>query len=368
MVKILVINTVGFTLNGISSVIKNYYEAMDKNNLQFEFISACKPVSYYEAFFKENDINCYVFNRKNVLSYMKKLRLLVKQKKIDIVHVHGNSSTMAIDLLPCKMANVPIRIAHSHNSKTTHPIINKLLHPLFDKSYTDAFACGEKAGKWLFNKRKFIDINNGINLDKYKFNENYRISIRKQLNVDSQLLIGHIGNFVSAKNHEFILDICKQLKQRNFNFQMLLIGDGPLSTSIKNEARDLKLDDKIIFLGRTDRVEEYLQAMDAFILPSIYEGLPLVLIEASAAGLPIYASDAIDRSVNVTDKIKFLPLNSLSSWINSILKIDKKNISERENTSENNVKLLSNSGYDINNEAQKIKKFFLSRLENIKVN
>lgn len=366
MIKILVINTVGFGVNGISAVIKNYYENMEKQNLYFEFITPGEPAPIYKKFLEDNDLRYHVFNRRKVISYMHQLYSFVKKEGFDIVHVHGNSSTMFFDLEPCKLAKVPIRISHSHNSGSRHPLAHKILHPFFQNSYTEAFACGEKAGMWLYGKKKFSIINNGINLQKYCFNNYIRKCYRQKLNITDQFVIGHVGNFSPEKNYDFLIGIAKQLKEKNIHFKLLLIGNGRLFEHSKRITKELNLENDVVFLGRTNEVENYLQAMDLFVLPSIYEGLPLTLIEASASGLPIYASKNIDKAINVTGKINFLAINDTINWTNNIIEEKNKIIEvDREQVCNENIQKLSKMGYDIRTEAMKMRQLFISRYKSV---
>ena len=160
--KVLVINTVRFKLNGISAVIKNYYQAMDKKNLQMDFVAIDEPSDEYRSFFEESHLRCYVFHKKNIVNYFCKILELCRKEKYNIVHIHGNSANMAIELFAVALGGVKVRITHSHNTATMHPFMHNLLWPIFSELCTTRLACGEDAGKWLYRDKKFTVLNNGI--------------------------------------------------------------------------------------------------------------------------------------------------------------------------------------------------------------
>ena len=356
MVKILIINTVRFKLNGISSVIMNYYKAMDKTDLSIEMLSVDDLSEEYQALFAANSIKYYIIKRKNPLSYFFNLYKLAKEKRYDIVHVHGNSSTMAVELLACKLAGVNVRIAHSHNTTTAHPIVHKLLYPVFKSSYTHGFACGEDAGKWLFRDNEFVEIKNGIHLQQYVFDENQRDLYRKKLNITDEIIIGHVGNFVEQKNHTFILDMFSELFKDNDKYKLLLISDGYLLEDMKKKAESLGIQENVIFLGKTTEVYNYLMAMDVFILPSLYEGFPVVLVEALASGLECIVSDTIDENCNIVGNMDFLSIDDKLLWVKKLRNIS---ISKsRKSISRENENLLKIKGFDIEQNSKMMKKLY----------
>lgn len=312
--RILVINTVRFKLNGISAVIMNYYKAMDKKEKQMDFVAIDEPSDEYKKMFQQYGINCYVVNKSNIIKYVNRLTTVARQGNYDIAHVHGNSANMAIELFACWAAGIKIRIAHSHNTSSLHPLTHKLLYPLFSILYTDGFACGYDAGKWLFHNKPFVVIKNGIDLKGYQFNRSVRAEYRKRINSENRTIIGHIGNFIEQKNHTFLLDVFAELVKIRKDYLLLLISDGYLLGVMQEKVHSLGLDDCVLFLGKTTEVQKYLQAMDIFVLPSLHEGLPVVLVEAQATGLPCIVSDAVSHEADLTKSIKFLNIYDATQW------------------------------------------------------
>lgn len=363
MMKVLVINTVRFKLNGISAVIKNYYQAMDKKNLQMDFAAIDDPSDEYRCFFEKNHLRCFVFYKRNIVSYFCKILALCRKEKYDIVHIHGNSANMAIELFAVTLGGVKVRIAHSHNTATMHPFMHNLLWPMFSKLCTTRLACGEDAGKWLYRDKNFTVLNNGIQTKDYAFSEEKRDTVRKELGIqDDEILLGHVGNFIEQKNHSFLIDIFSEVHSENPKFKLLLISDGMLMPIIKDKVHSLGLDDAVIFLGKTLKVSEYLQAMDLFLLPSLHEGLPVVLVEAQAAGLICVVSNTVAKEADLTESSVFLPIDSVALWTTVIEKLGYKKRS-REEASRKNIDLIKEKGYDIEQNADKLCQIYVNACE-----
>jgi len=354
IMKILVISTVNFELNGISNVILNYYRAMDKVGFQIDLVSPNKVSNDLANEFASYGSKVYPFpNRmKEPVSYVKALSSLIKTNGYEIVHAHGNSTTLFLEMQAAKIAGVKIRIAHSHSTTCKFKRVNKVLRPLFDKSYTHGFACVDAAGKWLFREKDFTVINNGIDIDLYKFNASIREEFRKKLIVqDDEIIIGHVGNFSILKNQDFLLDLMNELKHQDKKYRLLLIGEGELQSSIIDRVRNEKLESKVNVLGISYEVHNWMQAMDIFVMPSKHEGFPLTIIEAQASGLPCILSSNITKDVNLDNKCKFINLNSIDEWIASITTLSP---TIREVESINNISSIQEKEYDINTNANKL--------------
>lgn len=359
--KILIINTVNFELNGISSVIMNYYKGMNKKDIDIDFMAISE---INEKYIKEinRESNIYTLNRKkNPLKYFKELYKLMKQKKYDIVHIHGNSATVTIETIAAFMARVPVRIVHSHNTTCNYKKLHKILYPIMKKTYTHGFACGYEAGKWLFKGEKFEIVKNGIDLKKYIFDINARIKMKKKLSCTDKIILGHVGNFVDQKNHNFLIEVFDKLLKTNDNYELVLIGDGPLLNEIKNKVDILGISKNVKFIGKTTEVNSYMQAMDILLLPSHYEGLPVVLIEAQALGLPCLVSDKVSQEAKITELVKFIPIEDSDIWIKNI-----KNQCIEENRDSKKWHIdIKNSGYDISKNSENMKCLYKRYLEEI---
>lgn len=363
MIKVLVINTVRFKLNGISAVIKNYYCAMNKDNIKIDFLAIDNPSEEYQTFFEENHLKCYVLNKKHIVDYFRKIIKLCRQEKYNVVHVHGNSANMAIELLAVTLGGVKVKITHSHNTATMHPFMHKILWPLFSKLCTVRLACGEDAGKWLYREHEFTVLNNGIETNKYLFSEDVRNATRKELGIkENEILLGHIGNFIEQKNHTFLIDIFSEVHKTNPGFKLLLVSDGMLMPIIKDKVHSLGLDKVVVFLGKTMNVKNYLCAMDLFLLPSLHEGLPLVLVEAQASGLICLVSDTVAKEADLTNTNKYLSINDVEQWTELIKKIVHSTWN-RDEHSRINIAKIKEKGYDIEQNADYLRQIYIESCE-----
>ncbi len=357
--KVAVINTVGLIYDGITSVIVSYLEAMECSGLEIFVIGTIKVEPEIEKRIKK--LGCHVIylpsRRDNILRYFFSLVKFIRKNKIDVLHAHGNSATLVVELLAGVLGGAKRRIAHSHNTTCSHIKADKLMRPLFKLLYTDALACGKEAGKWLFKDKKFLVLKNGRNIEKYSFNKNNREIMREKLNISNKIAIGHVGGFFEQKNHIFLIEIFREIYKENPACRFFVIGDGPLKPTIEKKVGNLK--DVITFTGAINNVEEYLQAMDAMILPSLFEGLPLVAIEWQINGLPSLLADSITRECAITNTVSFESLEEdPQKWAKKILDMIEKN--ERIENSKNAGLLVKKAGFDIKDNAQILKQIYLS--------
>lgn len=363
--KVLIINTVTFRLNGMTSVIMNYYRNMDKTGMRIDFIVPNEITQEYRDELESNQTKVFCIPRKsNPIKYQKQIYEIMKKNHYDVVHIHGNSATMILELIPAKCAKVPVRIAHSHNTTCTHMKVHKLLSSVFHKLYTHAFACGQEAGNWLFQGKKFVELKNGIDLEKFAYNISVREKYRKAINADGRVVIGHIGNFINQKNHTFLIDAYAELLKKNPNYLLLLISDGVLLDEMKKKVSNLGIEENVLFLGKTTEAQNYLQAMDIFVLPSLHEGLPVVLVEAQAAGLPCLVADTVARESDLTDTLKFISIERTDDWVEEI----EKQTQELEHRDRQQIctawqEKIRKAGYDIKENANYMRLLYSEALE-----
>ena len=358
MKRVLVIITTAFVrTGGLASVMMNYWRAMDKTGLSFDFASTNAIDDLLNAEISKEGCNYYQLPpRKQFLNYFNTLRKICKG--YDVVHVHANSATSVLELLAAKKAGVPQRIHHNHNSNTKYPFLNKVLHPLFVYSYTDAIACSEAAGEWLFGKGKYIVLPNAIDIEKFKFNLHVRKRIRDEfkINID-EFVIGHVGKFVEAKNHGFLIEIFTKYHSKHPNSKLLLVGDGILRTQIECCIKNSGCADAIILAGLRSDISDLVQAFDVFVFPSIHEGLPLSVLEAQSSGLPCIISSNIDKKVAVGCDVVIKDLSDGDeSWAEAISLFDF--AKSREERCLKNYKLITDAHYNIMNEANQLKEFY----------
>lgn len=356
--KVLVVSTVRYRRNGISSVIENLFcsNAFENTNISFLFPIDNDPTMIQKL--ERRGFHVYVKSRKNPVSYFWYLTKLLRQQHINIIHVHGNSSTMALELLAARLVGCKIRIAHSHSTSCLSVRLHNALAPLFHGCCTHCLACGTEAGKWLFQERPFTIVNNGIQTKRFIFSENARKDVRERYHLtDKDILLGHVGIINEGKNQNFLLDILEVLVQRNQNYYLMLVGEGPLRQSIEQRAAEMGLADKVIFVGVTDNVPAYLSAFDLLVMPSLFEGLPLALIEEQANGLQCIISENITREVDKTGNVIFLPLSDgAQRWANIISSIELPN--NRAAQSQESIKKITANGYDIQTEAENLKRLY----------
>ena len=358
MKKILVVVTTAFIrTGGLTSVIMNYWRSMDKASLSFDFASTNSiDDMLQEEISKEG---CRYFQlppRKLVIKYFFALRELCKG--YSIIHVHANSATSVIELLAAKTAGVSTRIHHNHTSKTQYPFLNKILHPLFKKLYTDAVACSDAAGEWLFGKGKYIVLPNAIDVDKFRFCPEKRKKIRQEFYIqDKELVVGHIGKFMDAKNHEFLIKVYAKYHSWNPESRLLLVGDGEWRSKIEKWVKESGCAETIILTGLRSDISAIVQAFDVFVFPSIYEGLPLTTLEAQASGLPCIISSNVTNAIDVGRDVLMKDLaDGIESWARAIDKIDY--TVTREDRCDQNNKRITEAHFNINKEANELLKLY----------
>lgn len=324
---------------GIIQVILNYKNILKDEDVFFTYAINCIENSNIPELLNGKNARFIQLpnKKKNFLKYCIKIFNLMHNNKFDVVHVHGNSANMLIELGIAKLNGIQCRIAHSHNSLCNHPRLNKVLIPIFQKTYTKALACSNLAGEWLFGKNNFMVLNNAIDLNKFKFSEKIRCAYRKKLNVDNNTtIIGHVGNINEQKNQEFLVRLFKLYHKENNNSLLLLIGEGALKEKLIELIYKLELKDYVKFLGIRNDVNNWMQAMDIFILPSRWEGFGMVLMEAQVSGLPIIASNVVPNEVKIENNMIFLDLNknSLEEWNKNIINLLKSTKSRLINDSD----------------------------------
>ena len=365
MTRVLIINTVPTERNGITNVILNLLNHIT-TGYRFGYISISKVDSSIRQWFSQNGIDYHHIERQ-ISTTHKYIHSLVKiLNGYDIVHVHGNSSTMVLEMIAAKIAGVKVRIAHSHNTTCSMKIIDRLARPLFYRLCNGRMACGVEAGRWLFGNRDFKVLNNGIDTDRFRFSPDDRTEIRQNLGVDKEaLLIGHVGNFVEQKNHRFLIDIFHCFKKGHPYSKLLLLGDGPLKEEIIAKTESMGLADSVIFAGSVDNPGKYLSAMDLVIMPSLHEGLPLTLIEEQANGLPILAADTITKDSDMTGLVRFAPLaESSDKWSQKMAEILKSS-RHGESASTNAISCIKKAKYDITVVCNDLMEFYKARVDHV---
>ena len=347
------------TLDGLETMIMNYYRKFDRENIQFDFLVHRNEKAYYDEEIENLGGRIYRIPKLNPFSnsYKDSLKSFFNaHPEYKIVHVHQDCLS-GIILKVAKECGVPVRIAHSHSSSQDKNL--KYIIKLFYKKYipkyaTHLLACGQKAGEWMFSGAKFDVLNNAIDASKYTFCLQKRKDMRKKIGIDEKkFVIGHVGRFSDTKNHSFLLEVFYEINKK-CDALLLLVGEGSLREDIEKKAQDLGVSEKIVFLGRRNDVYDVLQAMDVFVLPSKYEGFPVSVVEAQCSGLMCFISDKVPLDCRITDLVEQIPLDSsLEHWANKILEARQL---ERRNTLEQ----IKSNGFDIEENAKKLTDFYLS--------
>lgn len=344
---------------GVEAVIMNYYRNIDRDKVQFDLICDNDSTDIpYEEIEKLGGKVILIPPYQKVFKYIKELKRVLKEGEYKIVHSHINTLSV-FPLYAAKKAGVPVRIAHSHsttNKKEWKKNLMKLALRPFAKTFaTDYFACSELAGRWLFGDKTFDEgkvyvLNNAIDLDKFKYDEKIRKAKRKELKIkDDTIVIGHIGRFVEQKNHRGLIDIFNEIHKLNENTILILAGQGPLMEEMKEKVKSLNLDKNVKFLGQRSDANELYQAFDVFLLPSLYEGLPVVGVEAQAAGLLCILSDDMTKETKVLETTEFLSLSAAPTvWANILLQSLEKY--KRKDT----LNEITKNGFNIQEEAHKL--------------
>ncbi|MGN0376287.1 MAG: glycosyltransferase family 1 protein [Suilimivivens sp.] len=359
-IKILVVNTVGINNNGITTVIYDYLKAMNRDGMTVHISSGGVSNSDVTCRFDEIGIPIYQLpHRKNqLIKYCIGFFKLCVKNKYDVIYIHGNSATMAIELIIADFLGCKVRIVHSHNSTCDAKGIDRKMRSVFYKMYTKAFACSTLAGEWLFPNREYTLIKNGRDIEKYRYRADIRRKIRKKLDIsDETLAVGHVGNFCRQKNHEYLIHIFKELKEKHEYSKLFLMGYGEETERIKQLVNEMKLENDVVFMGTINNVNEVLQAMDVMCLPSLYEGLPLVAVEWQIAALPCVLSDTITRECAYTDLVEFVSLDEpYSVWADKILEAD---ISRRGEIADDVIRATQENGFDIRKNAEELREIII---------
>lgn len=317
MKRILIINTANTDFTGITNVILNYLTATH-SCVQYEFLLTARVNEQVADILRQyGAVHKPPYSRsKKSLAYMNWLTHFLKTNHFDGVHVHGNSGTTYFDIHAAKKARIPIRICHCHSSSCKHPIVHYTLKPFLNRELTHAISCSDLAEKWLFTKKSIL-LPNGINIPKYQFNLEARASYRAELGLENNFVIGHIGYMDTEKNHMFLLSVFKKLLSVRPESKLVLIGDGRLRSEIEQYIETENLKDSVLVLGKRGDACSLYSAMDAFVLPSLFEGLPLSLVEAQTAGLPCFVSNAVTKQADLTGSVTYLGIaeEDKDSWV-----------------------------------------------------
>ena len=352
--KIMHVNNT-LNIGGIEKFLLNVSKNIDLKKYEFVFLTYNDFKYDLEDEFTKLGCRIYRIDNPNKVSKIKHIKQIynvIKKEKIDVIHTHTYFNSIYV-MIASILAKVNTRIVHSHTAfaLNDNSISKRIARKMLNVFATEKIACSKDAGYALFGKNSnFQIISNGIDFNKFYFNEQIRNKIRKQYNInDNELLIGHVGRFDTPKNHKFLIKIFSEIIKQNKNYKLMLVGSGPLENNIKEISKEFA--DKIIFLGNREDVNDIINAFDIIVFPSVFEGIPLTLIEAQVNGIPIIASTNVSTDVKLTDRVEFYSLNNNPKlWANKVIKYNKQRVDTKQ-------KMLK-SDYSINKVVKKLEKIY----------
>ena len=317
---------------GAETFMMNAYRNIDRSKFQFDFLIYNDFIDVKPYNLEIHELGGHIYAvpnpKKNIFGYIKGVNALLKEKQFDIVHnevFFGGG----LNLLLAKRAGIEKRIIHSHATKDGKKrnlfltIARKFFDQLMKVNATDYLACSTEAGIGLYGENQpFIFVPNGIDIDMYRNVPVKKEFIRESLNIPKEaFVVGNIGRFEEQKNHFFLIDIFEEIVQKNSNSFLILIGEGSLRNKIEEKVLSKKLQKKVLFLGIRDDIPNLLTAMDAFVMPSLYEGLPISAVEAQAANIKLILSTEVSSETKLSKNVHFIKLEeSAEKWAEIILK------------------------------------------------
>lgn len=358
-----------FKYGGIETLVMNLYENINRGNIQFDFLVENQPPEHVQNSIKAMGgkiIYIPKMTSKNMFfAHIKSIYNILKLRKYDIIHVHS-FDTRPFVMIIAYLCGVKVRIVHAHSTNfndNRHLFIKKLVRKASVVLANKYIACSTECAIYMFGKKyckKTFIVKNGINLDKYNRNENLKKLYKKELNIDSNCrTIGFIGRFSYLKNPKYVIEIAEKLKLKNFDFKIIMVGDGEDKYEFTKLAKERNIEAYIECLGYRNDVLNLLNIIDVIVMPSINEGVPLVAIEAQALGVKCIVSDNVSKEINITKNIEFIPLSDIEKWICSIvedIKIRDLNLCHT---------MIKESGYDIKCTAKEVEDYYMKQYKEI---
>ncbi|CCI81959.1 glycosyltransferase [Lactobacillus hominis] len=314
---------------GIESFFINYSNYF--KNISLDFIKVTPNDLSYERNLKNNSIYYVPMYRDNARLRKLEIKKIFKQKKYDALWFNSNDLASVDIIKEAKKAGIKC-IGHAHNSRTdklNRTIRHSINKILVNKDFDGKFACSMSAAKWFYPDYKDATIiYNAINIENHLFSQEKRNNIRKMYEIPRDyMVLGDVGRLEKQKNMSYLIDIFERYHQKNPESCLMIIGNGSQQAELKEYVKTKKLSQFVIFTGEVNNTTDYLSALDVFLMPSLYEGLPVTLVEAQAAGLKCVVADNITQEVNVTDNIEYLPIkeSSIDLWVDDIVKSKSNN-------------------------------------------
>ena len=354
----------GLQIGGAETVAMNIYRYINRDKYEFHYLVFGDSIGEYEE--EVVSLGGKVIHvpspSKGYRQFMKNLnRIMEVHGPYDIIHSHTLFNSGLI-MYAAKKNRVSTRVTHSHSiqnsvsSSQIRKFYESFMRFVINRNATHLIGCSKGAGNFLYGgkvyQEKGIMLNNGVDVSKYRFNQTVREEIRNRLQIGKKFVIGHVGHLIAVKNQMFLLEIFKQFSLNNRDSVLLLIGDGEDREKLEEKVKEYGLDGSVIFTGNVDNVHLYLNAIDVFVFPSLYEGLPLAVVEAQANGVPCIISDSIPDDVKLTDNIESFPLKeSPKAWAELIG-------TKRRKSAEVYADYIANLGFDVHSSMKIINKIY----------
>lgn len=374
-IKVLILDTV-MDRGGAEAMTMNYLRNLNREKIQFDFLVHRDYKAAYEDEIAELGGRIYRIcppYPQNWFRYQKTIRRLFHEHP-EYQIIHCNMMELGFPAyVAAKYCGVPVRICHAHiTSAKKITSISQFVWKCVRKCYrigmipniTHKFACGTDAGKYLYGdcEKQIVYMKNAIDVSAYQFDAKVREEMRNRLSLNGKFVIGHIGRFFEQKNHSFLIDMFYDLSKTVENAVLILVGGGEVDdrniTRIKQKVDALGLSDKVIFTGVRSDVNLFYQAFDVFVLPSLFEGFPVVMMEAQAAGLPCIVSDTVTRECAVTTNVSYLPIDcGTAQWVDRIASL-KETMINRDTSQQ-----IVDAGYDIRQNAVWLERFYIDALD-----
>lgn len=351
---------------GQETFIMNVYRHLNKERVQFDFLCTSPEKGDYDDEIHTLGGNIYTLppnpfekiKYANYIGNVYRLYKFLRKHREYVFHIHTYHALDGfLSSFSARISGIQNVILHSHNSNAPHPLLHKIFSNLLKIIKIKRFACSNNAGEWMFGSNAMRNndvkiVNNGIKTQSFTYNPLKREKLRKEFGVQNKIVIGHIGRFNFQKNHDYLIDIFNEIKGINENTVLMLVGRGDLESQIKDKVEQMGLSDSVIFTGVRSDIPNLLQAMDVLLLPSHFEGLPVVLIEAQAAGLKCFASDVVSSEAKISELLHFISLEeSPTYWAERILR----EVNYQRIDTHNEIVL---SGFDIKDTAKWLEDFY----------
>lgn len=357
---------------GKKNLVMEYYRHIDRTKIQFDFICDIDSNSIPKKEIMELGGRVYeIAPYQHIFKNMREMRNICKKNRYKIMHSYNGTMNL-FSMFVGWQSHIPIRInesismAHSADKKT---VLKNILKPFSRMFATHFMANGEICGKWQFGDKLYESgkvkvFKTVINTDANKYDPKVRTKTRIKLGIENNIVIGHIGRLTEQKNTLFVIDIFNEIVKQNPKAKLLIIGDGNLREAMLEKIKKYDISNNVLYLGRREDIQQFYNAMDCFLLPSLYEGLPVVGVEAETCGLPVFFSTEIPRESSAcSDLGHFISLDkNAKEWADEILRVTKNNINIRKNRADE----VKSAGFDSAVEANKLLCYYEELLSSLK--